>query len=496
MSTNRPPTAISSARLARLSLFARPQGVRTVRWYVCLAGFALAFLGVVIVCAPTYPAEEQYLVAAAHMRDNLRYDLALARYADASRLAPGDPKPFCLEGQVLGLQQEWQEAAAAYAHCASLDSAADGTWLALGNARSQLGDETGALAAWQRSSKLGDVAAVEQLALAAEEQGNVTGAIALWRQIPTSNPEAPAHLGMLALWQGDWASAQRYLGLAKQSESSSWLQSDGFDTVLTLPPNSFQSEGQLGHAFLSANLPRLALAPWQRAVALAPRNGEAHAYLGETWLLLGQPALANPEIASGLELAPSTSFVWFAAGELAMAQAQPSLGLRDFQQGAGLDPANPLLWEEAGRASLELRDYYGAEQMMQTASDLSNNPDEAIALLSIYVDYHLGFLDGTARHAGIAAVTRWPGNETLEFLLAEIFTGTNEAANAYYTAEAARSLDPTDPGPYVLLGAQAENEGNYVTAALMLRIALALRPGGPYAREAEALLAPIQDISP
>ena len=111
------------------------------------------------------------------------------------------------------------------------------------------------------------------------------------------------------------------------------------------------------------------------------------------------------------------------------------------------------------------------------------------------MDFHLGIDDGTARAAGIRAVTRWPHSEALEFLLAQIFVDSNQMVDAYYATVTAHLLDPTDPGPYVYLGAQAENEGDYVTAALDLRIALALRPSGPLAPEARTLLAPIADVS-
>lgn len=494
MSTKGPPT-IGNARYL-------PEGKQLIRrgvrgtWYLYLAGFVLALLGVVVACAPVYPGEQQYLAAAAGYRANLRYDLALARYADASRAAPGDPMPYCLSGQILVLQQEWTAAAASFARCASLGPRSGQAWLELGDARSKLGDTAGAQDAWRLSAGLGDLIAVTQLAKEAEALGDVTAAVKLWRQMP-GDVQAIAHLGILSLWQGNPQAAARDFEEARTAENpaTAWVVTDGFSALVTLPQGSVDAEGWLGHAFLDANLPALARSPFQKAVTLAPQDGEGHAYLGWTLLLLGQPAQAGREISQGLRLAPSVSFVWFAAGELALAQQQPGLALRCLQEGSTLDPRNPVFWAEAGQASLRLHDYAGAEQMLQTASDLSKSPVEATLLLQIYVEYHLGFEDGSARRAGIDAVSRWPGNETLDFLLAEIFTYSNESANAYYEAEAAQQLDPADPGPYVLLGAQAENEGDYVHAALFLRVALALRPGGPFAGEAEALLAPIEDIS-
>ena len=240
---------------------------------------------------------------------------------------------------------------------------------------------------------------------------------------------------------------------------------------------------------------RLPSRPFQRAVGLAPRNGEAHAFLGWTFLLLGQATKAGPQIRLGLALAPNNSFSWFAAGEAALGSGDPGEALHDFLQGSALDLANPIFYAQAGQAALTQHDYSDALSLLQTASTLSDQPAYAISFLSIFVSYHLGQDDGTARRAAIAASDRWPNNEAIQFQLAEIFVEANEGANAYYTAETAKSLDPTDPGPYILLGTQAENEGDYVVAALDFRIALALRPSGPLAPEARTLLAPISDVS-
>jgi tetratricopeptide (TPR) repeat protein len=477
-----------------------PEGKQHLRrgrsWYLYLAGFVLSLLGLVAACAPVSPGEQQYLAAAAGYRANLRYDLALARYSDASRAAPTDPLPYCLSGQIRVLQQEWATAAATFAECARLGPGRSQAWLELGDTRSRLGDSAGATLAWKRSAGLGDIAAAERLAEAAEARGDVTGALELWRQIPADRL-AIAHLGILDLWQGNAraAAGEMRSALAGGNPSAAWLVTDGFTVLVALPEHSADTGGRLGHAFLDANLPALALAPFQDAVKLAPNDGEAHSYLGWTLLLLGRTAQAAKEIDQGLRLSPLVSFTWFAAGELALARQQPGPAIRYLQEGATIDPRNPLFWAEAGRASLLQHDYASAEQMLETASNLSTIPVEAIALLHIYVDFHLGLLDGSARRAGIDATRRWPGNEALEFLLAEIFTDNNESANAFYAAEEAHLLDPTDPGPYVLLATQAENEGDYVHAALLLRVALALSPNGPFASQAETLLAPIQDIS-
>jgi tetratricopeptide (TPR) repeat protein len=302
---------------------------------------------------------------------------------------------------------------------------------------------------------------------------------------------------MLSLWEGNTTLAGRNFQLVATSGglAATQLAAAGFTVLVTQPQDTSQIQGELGHAFLAADIPALAVVPFERAVSLAPRSGVAHAYLGWTLLQLDQPLRAKPEVARGVSLSPSVGFVWFAAGEVELALGQPALALTDFQEGETLDPGNPLLFAEAGQAALLLRNYTAAERFLETASSLSSTPTEAIALLSIYVDFHLGMGDGTARAAGIRAVTRWPRSEALQFLLAQILADSDQLVDAYYATLTAHRLDPTDPGPYVLLGAQAESEGDYITAALDLRIALALRPSGPLAPEARTLLAPIANVS-
>jgi tetratricopeptide (TPR) repeat protein len=361
-----------------------------------------------------------------------------------------------------------------------------------------LGETGAADDAWEHAVTLGDAAALRQLALAAEERGDVTEAMRFWHRLPSDDPQALAELGTLALWQGNAALAQQDFAWAAATHANATatqLAADGFPALAAKPQHDVLTQGNLGHAFLLANLPALALDPFQRAVSLAPQNGEAHAYLGWTLLLLGQTRKAGPQILQGLALAPSDSFAWFVAGEGSLSSAQFGEALRDFLRGSKLDPSNPLFYAQAGQAALGAHDYTDALSLLQTAVRLSNQPAYTISLLTVYVDSHLGQDDGTARQAAIDAIKRWPDNETIEFQLAEIFVESNEAANAFYAAETARSLNPTDPGPYILLGTQAENEGNYVVAALDFRIALALRPSGPLASEARVLLAPISDVS-
>ena len=442
------------------------------------------------------PDEQQYLTAAATAREAYRYDRALAWYSAASANEPADSRPHCLAGEVLLLQGEPGAAAAAYEACVAR-APGDGTaWLELGRARSLAGDRDGAEAAWERTASLGVDDGLRQLGALYESQGRFAEAEATWNRLPTNDGQALAHRGLLALWRGDVGTASADFAAAQRAGSADErrLEQDGLVALANALPSGAAGLGRLGYAFLIAGMPRFALQPLQQAVALAPHMGDAHAYLGWTLWLLGRPAEARVEIARGIRLAPKLSFAWFAAAEVAAAGGDATKGLADLQRGLDLDNRNPELWAETGRLELMQHDYIAAELALGNAAQLSNDPSYSILFLHLYVDYHFGLTTGRAFMAASAAVERFPESEPVQFLVAEVLDQLGRSDEAYYAATAALALDPTDPGPYVLLGQYAESQGNYVTAALDLRTALALQPEGSEAGQARNLLGPIADI--
>jgi tetratricopeptide (TPR) repeat protein len=456
----------------------------------------LTLLLVVTAGAAAGPEEQQYLTAAATARAAYRYDRALVWYSAASANELADPRPHCLAGEVLLLQGEPQAAEAAYQACVAR-APGDGTaWLGLGRARSLAGDLRGAEAAWERTAALGVDDGLRQLGALYESQGRFAEAEAIWDRLPANDGQALVHRGLLALWRGDAGTAGADFAAARQAGSAdeARLEQDGLVALAGASPSGAEARGRLGYAFLVAGMPQLALEPLQQAVALAPRMGDAHAYLGWTLWLLGRQVEARVEIAQGMRLAPKLSFAWFAAAEVAAFDGHTTQGLADLRQARDLDNRNPELWAETGRLELEQHDYVLAELALGNAAQLSNDPAYTILLLDLYVDHHFGMTTGRAFAAASTAATRFPESEPVQFLLAEVLDQLGRSDEAYYVATTALALDPTDPGPYVLLGRYAEDQGNYVTAALDLRTALALQPEGPEAGQAQNLLGPLADI--
>jgi tetratricopeptide (TPR) repeat protein len=449
-----------------------------------------------VAMAPVVPSAGQYIAAAAQARAGYRYDRALAFYSAASTADPVDPRPHCLAGQVYVLQQLLPQAVAAYQRCTQLAPRDPAAWIALGHALSTGGDTAGALAAWRRAASVGGLDGWRWLALHAEASGSFPDAVALWTELPPEDPQALEHLGLLALWRGDVATARIDFEAARAQPSkyADEIVDDGFALLAVAAPNTSNEFGRLGYTFLLAGMPSFALAPLRRAVALDAHNGAAHAYLGWTLWLSGQQAEARREIALGEQLAPALSFAWFAAGEVTAADGSAKRALALFQRGSDLDTHNPVLWAELGRMYLATSDYLSAEFALDNAARLSTDPSYTATYLRLFADHRYGITNGRARFAAASALARWPQSEPVHYLAGIIYDLLGQPTDAFYAWQAAVTLDPTDPGPYVALGRYAENEGNLTTAALDLRIALALAPKGPLAAQAQALLAPITDI--
>ena len=466
-------------------------------WVRLVALYALALAGLAAILGPIGPSVDDYLNAASTARAALRYDHALDDYAAASAADGADPRPYCDAGDVRMLQQEYTDATMAYRQCVARAANDAAAWLSLGDALEAAGNGDGARRAWESAADLGSMAARRRLALLDERQAHLDEAQREWLRLPASDPQARAHLGLIALWSGDNQTAQLdfLAARATPNQYAQQITDGGFVVFAARPLPGATGFGLLGYLFLKAGLPGFAIKPLRAATALDPSFGDAHAYLGWALWQTGQVSLARSEIALGARLNPKLSFAWFAAGEVAASDGNARAALADFNVGLDKDEKNPVLWSEAGRMSLALYDYVGAEVAFDNAARLSNDPAYAVALLRFYVDHAFGVARDRARDAASTALQRFPKSEEVRYYVAAVFDLYGFPTLAYYTAQDARTLDPTDPAPYVLLARYDEADGDYVSAALDLRTALALRPDGPFAAQARQLLAPIADIS-
>src|SRR5260221_12502935 len=118
-----PPIAAPPPQPSPSTVFVLARPTAGARAVSARARYVLAVLVVVGACVaclgPVSPSAQDYLSAAAQARSVQRYDRALADYARAAAQLPPYPKPWCLQGEVYGLEQEWPAAVAAYRPCAS-----------------------------------------------------------------------------------------------------------------------------------------------------------------------------------------------------------------------------------------------------------------------------------------------------------------------------------------------------------------------------------------
>lgn len=466
-------------------------------WHV--VGVVLGCCVLAVALLPIGPTAEDYLAAAARASAGLRYDRALADYARASALAPTDARPSCLSGDVLALQAVWAAAIAADHRCTVRDPANPGGWLALGDALAAANaPAAAAAAAWTHAARLGDSTALRRLATQEEQAGDLTVAATTWGRLPAHDPQAAAHLGLLALARGAWDSAARHIAVvcAQPNATCLWVEQNGFAALAAQGPAAPEvTLGMVGYHLLGIGAPALAIVPLRAALRLAPRDGVARGFLGWAEWQTGARVAARADVALAVRLAPSQSFNWFASGELAAATGQLGMALANLRQGLLLDSRNAVLWAAAGQVELALHDYVDAELALQAAAQLASDPGATASWLQFYLDTRVGLTDGRALLAANTAVALWPESAAVQVRAGELYALVNQPTPAYYALVRANQLDPHDPGPYVFLARYAEQDGQYVQAALDLRTALALRPDGPYAAQASALLAPLASIN-
>ena len=467
-------------------------GRRILRWVV---GATVA-IGLLATMATVQPAPAQLLAGAAQARASLRYDRALAWYAQAEAAAPNDPQPWCDAGDVLTLQREWAAAATSYRRCLQLDPGDGTAWLRYGDALADGGDATAAQAAWARASTAGDSRGLEHSALSDEAAGMLVAAQATWARLPAGDAAAQLHLGLLALANGDYGDATQHLHNAMAVATyRRQLTDQGFTPFLQSPPRDGSDLALLGYTFLAAGMPWFALAPLRSAVAAAPTDGKAHAILGWALWLTGARAEARQEIAAGLRLAPKYSFAQFAAAQVAAVDGDFPHALALCEKALRLDDSSAVAWLAASRIEVALHDYVAADLAATNAAKLSGDPSYSAALLQFYADLRFGLDDGRAQAAATLAIQRFPDNEPVRYLAGLIFGLVGRPTLSYYALQDALQLDPTDPRPYILLAHYADSEGSFVTAAMYLRIALALWPHGPNAADARALLASLNGFA-
>jgi tetratricopeptide (TPR) repeat protein len=469
-------------------------------WHARPLGWVVSLLALLMLLAPEGPGASDLFAAGAAAQAAWRYDRALAFYQRAADLNPADWRPWCLEGKVLALQQRYPQAADAYDRCRALGNDGPSVWLALGDIAQARGDTVGAEHAWLRSAAQGGAEARRRLGGLYETEGRLDLAAAQWQVLAAGDGgdgEAQAHLGQLALAEGDYVAARAHFVAARELPGFAGQDAvdHGFVALAGVAPEDGVGLARVGFAFLQADQLALARLPLEKSLAAAPDFGPTYAYLGWIAWQAGDVSEAQVDLATALRLAPRDPFTLFASAELAMAARQWTTARTELAQALTHDGENPALWAEQARADLATRDYLGAELSYDTAARLATDPLYSEVLLRYYLDHRLGQTDGRALFVANSAAVRWPHQARIQELAGQLYALAGQPTLAYLAYQRANALDPSDPQPYLDLGRIAFYEGEYVTAALDLRTVVALRPDGPLAEQARALLSSISTVA-
>jgi lipoprotein NlpI len=460
-----------------------------VRWTVLLG-----LLATLLLAGPT---PNDWFGAGAAARAAWRYDRALAFYRLAEQRDPADPRPYCLTGEVLALQQELRAAITAYLRCRARGEDTAAFALRLGDLASAQGDAQTAEREWLRSIQRGGTTARRRLALWHEGRGEFDQAAAQWSALGASDGQAQEHLGMLALRLLDFASAQRYFTIAR--ELPGFYGQEAVDAeyvqLAALGALSTNAATAIGVAFVNAGLPDFARAPLERAVADTPQDAAAHAYLASVYLVAGQQDAASVQVSLALALAPADPFARFVAASQEAARGEWSAAAADCMLGLQRDDRNPALWLLLARAQEGQRAYLDAELSYETAANLPAEPEYTQHLLEFYLGHGLGLTDGRAYSAAVKAEARWPDNAAIHALAGQIDDLVGQPAQAYASWTAARKLDPRDPQPWFVLGHYAYVSGDLTMAVIYLRTAIAVQPSSDWAAQARRLLVPVTNAA-
>ncbi|HEX9413533.1 MAG TPA: hypothetical protein VF916_08510, partial [Ktedonobacterales bacterium] len=376
--------------------------------------WSFALLAVLTLVALGGPNKADLYAAASSARASWRYDRALAFYQQAVEADPADPRPHCLMGEVLALQQRSTQATAAFEQCRRLGDDGPTVWLALGDLARDRGDLSGAEQAWRDSAARGGIQARRRLGLHYEAQSRFDEAEVQWSSLGTADGQAQEHLGMLALRRADFTAAQHHFVAAR--EAPGFFGQEAVDAGLVqlsaLGSTTPEAQTAIGVAFVQDDLPAFARLPLQRALAQAPDDAPAHAYLAWVEWLAGARDASATDLQAARQLNPVDSFMLFVAAEQELAGGQWSAADDDIALALQGDDKNPVLWLVQAQVALGTQKYLTAELSYETAARLAPEPVYTEQLLQFYLDHRLGTADGRARVAGVTAVARWPSDAT------------------------------------------------------------------------------------
>lgn len=441
------------------------------------------------------PTEAVYVQAGVAAQSQQEYWRAEAFFQQAALSAPDDYLPsldlarlHLLEHQDDLAQSELETARGLKADDADI-------WLAQGDVAQDQGHLQSAEDAWLRAAQYSPASAAmqarERLGLLYERLGRWQDAEAQFATLPGSDALAQYHLGALRLERGDQAGARQAFE-ATLNQSHDRGQHDAAERFLQALDQwngSAASEKLIGFTYMQNDLPGLATAPLQRAIALAPRDADAHAYLGWVYFQTGAARQAQQETQRAVALEPNSSFANYVLCLLDLAGGHTSSATADLTRALTADPQNPVLWATQGAIAEQTNDLPGAERDLRRAvDDAAGDPQFSLLLATFYANHQIGLDNGTALAAAQEAAALNTTSATAYDVLGRIEQDTQDFPDAMNAFTQGVDLDPTSAALHLHLGTVQANFGYLRSAELNLHKALVLDFNGPLARQAQQLL--------
>ncbi|GAB4491186.1 MAG: hypothetical protein Fur0016_22750 [Anaerolineales bacterium] len=386
---------------------------------------------------------------------------------------------------------EMQRALSLLLNAQERDSLSPEGLLALGEIYAHIGDFDSAYAqAWRPLSQAGfaSPALFTRLAqYAAHQQDFPLEASSLTRLLELAPQNAPARY-RLALLQAVDNPQTALVTLQQARDPASHLLRQSLEQALLQEDPAYRHI-LIGRALANLNEWSLALNGFRAAARENPQYAEAWAWQAEALYQLGaETSRVEQDYQTALTLNPNSAGIQAMAGLYRERKRDYPQAEAYYLRAVQLEPRNPA-WRLALAAVVARRDLPAALAHYQAATQLApDDPSTWLALATFSVEYQ-AFLEEAGLEAALRAYALEPENPTVLDLLGRALAASGQIETAQIIYERAIALAPNQPAPHFHLALLYLQTNQHAQARQALENTTHLDPNGPYARQAQEILA-------
>ena len=420
-----------------------------------------------------------------------QYARALQVYLSLAELRPTLAAPHTHLGEIYAAQSRWDEARSEFALARHLDPTSAEPLCGLAQVAYSRREPATAVKLWSQAL------ALEPCSMQA--RCGLGRAYIAWSRFDLAeqhlrrgllcdprHQEAQYLLGVIAANNGD-PLAIDHLSAATQGDDQrlSRKAAEMVRLLTRLPGGQDETyaAGCLARAFLSYDLPSLAIEQLKRVLDEDPENGTANAYLGYALLALGEPNQALRVLREATRREPKNPLGHYFLGRVHRSEGYLNTALWNFKRSLALDPSNAAAYAETAGTYEQMSQFSAAEEWYQAAVALA--PEEAgfqLLLAEFYVDVVPNQTAGLA--AAEKAAFLAPDDPVAQDLLGWAHYLAGDLDKAREALERAISLDPGFARAYYRLGLVCSQLGDRDTALWGYQRAVDLDTEGLYRTKA------------